>query len=104
MHDENSLKVEVVYALPERQEIIEVRLEPGATVRQAIVAAGLEKRFPDIVIDPSAVGIFSRKVSLDDSVRDGDRVEIYRPLIADPKEVRRQKALQDREAAKKSSA
>ncbi len=86
------ITVEVVYALPEKQYLRSVTLEEGATVEQAIKASGLLSLRKDIDLSNNKVGIFSRPVKLGDVVQDGDRVEIYRPLIADPKEMRRQRA------------
>ena len=91
-----TIRVEVVYALPERQALLAVELPAGSTVAAAIEASGLRREFPELEIDPQAIGIFSRKVSLEQLLRDGDRVEIYRPLQADPKEVRRQRAAETR--------
>ena len=89
------LDVEVAYAAPKRQLIIKLQVPPGTTVAQAIEASAIRQQFPQIEARPS-VGIFSRKVTLDYALSAGDRVEIYRPLIADPKEVRRQKAEQEK--------
>ena len=89
------LRVEVVYATPERQGLVELGVEPGCTVAEAIERSGLRDEFPDMIVDPAAIGIFSRKVLLDHALTDGDRVEIYRPLIADPKESRRRRARRD---------
>lgn len=86
------LHVEVVYALPDKQYLRLVTLDEGATVEQAIKASGLLSLRKDIDLSINKVGIFSRPVKLADAVQDGDRVEIYRPLIADPKELRRQRA------------
>lgn len=86
------ISVEVVYALPEKQYLQKVSLEEGATVEQAIIASGLTRLRTDIDLSQNKVGIWSRAVKLQDVVRDGDRVEIYRPLIADPKALRRQRA------------
>ncbi|HEY3591463.1 MAG TPA: RnfH family protein [Buttiauxella sp.] len=86
------IKVEVVYALPEKQYLLNVRLEQGSTVEQAILASGILELRTDIDLSKNKVGIFSRPVKLTDVVNEGDRVEIYRPLIADPKELRRQRA------------
>lgn len=86
------IKVEVVYALPEKQYLLKVRLAQGSTVEQAIAASGILELRTDIDLAKNKVGIFSRPVKLSDAVNDGDRVEIYRPLIADPKELRRQRA------------
>lgn len=87
-----NIAVEVAYALPEKQYLQRVTLEEGATVEQAIRASGLLELRDDIDLQVNKVGIYSRPVKLQDPVRDGDRVEIYRPLIADPKELRRQRA------------
>jgi len=86
------IKVEVVYALPEKQYLLKVRLAQGSTVEQAIAASGILELRTDIDLAKNKVGVFSRPVKLIDTVNDGDRVEIYRPLIADPKELRRQRA------------
>jgi len=92
------IAVEVAYALPEKQYLRRVTLEEGATVEQAIHASGLLALRTDIDLAKNKVGIYSRPVKLTDVLSDGDRVEIYRPLIADPKELRRQRA---EKAAKK---
>ncbi|MGK2946100.1 MAG: RnfH family protein [Candidatus Malihini olakiniferum] len=86
------IRVDVVYALPERQYVRYLTVEKGATVEQAIIASGLLTLRVDIDLQVNKIGIFSRSVRLTDAVADGDRVEIYRPLIADPKELRRQRA------------
>lgn len=88
------IRVEVVYALPERQYLRTVSLEAGGTVEQAIRASGLLELRSDIDLMKNKVGIYSRPVKLGDKLNDGDRIEIYRPLIADPKELRRQRAEQ----------
>ncbi|BET42603.1 RnfH family protein [Atlantibacter hermannii] len=92
------ITVEVAYALPEKQYLRRVTLEAGATVEQAINASGLLALRTDIDLAKNKVGVYSRPVKLTDALSDGDRVEIYRPLIADPKELRRQRA---EKAAKK---
>ncbi|HAT7569260.1 MULTISPECIES: RnfH family protein [Citrobacter] len=84
--------VEVAYALPEKQYLQRVTLRQGATVEEAIRASGLLELRNDIDLSKNKVGIYSRPVKLADVLHDGDRVEIYRPLIADPKELRRQRA------------
>ncbi|HEY4436876.1 MAG TPA: RnfH family protein [Lelliottia sp.] len=86
------ITVEVAYALPEKQYLQRVKLEEGATVEEAIRASGLLELRSDIDLSKNKVGIYSRPVKLTDVLNDGDRVEIYRPLIADPKELRRQRA------------
>ena len=84
--------VEVAYALPEKQYLQSVKLEEGATVEQAIVASGLLALRDDIDLAKNKLGIFAKLTKPDSVLRDRDRVEIYRPLIADPKEVRRKRA------------
>jgi uncharacterized protein len=83
------LYVEVVYAFPAKQIVIVTRVPAGSTVKDAIFRSGILERFPEIGLAPERVGIYGEVVSLDSRVCDGDRVEIYRPLIADPKQVRR---------------
>jgi len=91
----DTIEVEVVYALPERQEVVRLKLAEGATVQQAIDASGLLQRHPELAPGKAnKVGIYAKLTKLDATLRDRDRVEIYRPLIADPKEVRRKRAEQ----------
>jgi len=86
------ISLEVAYATPEKQALLEVVVEHGATVQQAILASGIIKRFPDINLEILKVGIWNRTCKLTDLPKKGDRIEIYRPLIADPKEARRRRA------------
>lgn len=88
----SELPVEVVYALPERHYLQRFTLPTGSTVEQAIIASGLLELRDDIDLHRNKVGIYSRPAKLTDVVQAGDRVEIYRPLVADPKELRRQRA------------
>lgn len=88
------LRVEVVFALPETQFLGAMSLPDGATVQDAIDAAALSKRFPAQDFAAMPAGIWGRVVARDRRVRDGDRVELYRPLERDPKEARRQLALE----------
>lgn len=87
---EPALRVEVVYATPERQWLIELEVPPGTTAAGAIRLSGIVGQCPDI--DTSSIGVFGETVAQDYRLRPGDRVEIYRPLIADPKEARRDRA------------
>lgn len=87
-----TLQVDVVYALPERQEVIAVSLPAGSTLGQAIEASGLLTRHPEIDLAKNKLGVFAKLAKPDTVLRDRDRVEIYRPLIADPKQVRKQRA------------
>ncbi|WP_053144589.1 RnfH family protein [Erwinia billingiae] len=86
------IAVEVVYALPEKQYLYTVNVEEGATVEDAIKASGILELRSDINLASNKVGVFSRPVKLGDEVHSGDRIEIYRPLLADPKELRRRRA------------
>ena len=86
------MKIEVVYALPGHQELVTLDLPEGATAQQAIEASGLLAKCPEIDLACNKVGVFAKLVRLDTPLRDRDRVEIYRPLIADPKEVRKRRA------------
>lgn len=90
--NEKRLRVEVVCALRDEQALIALEMEEGATVREALVRSGMLARFPDVDVVAGRVGIFGKVVGLDTALRDGDRVEMYRPLIADPKETRRGRA------------
>lgn len=92
MNQHNEITVEVAYALPEEQLIVPIKVETGTTAEQAIYASGIIKKFPDIDLSVNKVGIFGKAIRLDTVLRHLDRVEIYRPLIADPKEVRKQRA------------
>jgi putative ubiquitin-RnfH superfamily antitoxin RatB of RatAB toxin-antitoxin module len=89
----HNIKVEVAYATPAEQVIIPVELEAGATVQMAIERSGVLGRFPEIDLTTQKVGVFSKVVALTDGVKDGDRVEIYRGLMLDPKESRRMRAV-----------
>jgi hypothetical protein len=87
-----SIQIEVAYAKPERQDVIRLQLPAGSTIAQAIEASGLAQRYPEIDLAKTKVGIFGKLSRMDTALRERDRVEIYRPLIADPKEVRKQRA------------
>lgn len=89
---DKQLHVEVAFALRDRQVLLVLEIENGRSVEDVIRRSGILEAFPEIDIARSSVGIFGRVVPLDTRVRDGDRVEIYRPLIADPKELRRRNA------------
>jgi putative ubiquitin-RnfH superfamily antitoxin RatB of RatAB toxin-antitoxin module len=84
-----TLTVEVVFALPLAQDCSVVELSDGASVRDAIMRSGVTARHPEIDLGACRVGVWGRRVPVDHPLRDGDRVEIYRPLQADPKEARR---------------
>jgi len=84
--------VEVAYALPNEQMIVPIKVNEGTTVEQAIKSSGILNKYPEIDLSNNKIGVFGRLSKLDSPLRHLDRVEIYRPLIADPKEVRKQRA------------
>ena len=86
------IMVEVAYALPEEQVIISIKVPTKFNVKQAIERSGVQKKFPSIDLSKNKVGIFGKKTTLDHTLNDRDRIEIYRPLILDPKEMRRKRA------------
>jgi len=88
------LQVEVAYARPDSQIVLQVEVPAGSTLGQAVELSGILERYPEISIGPGGndLGVFGKAAKPDAALRPGDRVEIYRPLIADPKEVRRQRA------------
>jgi putative ubiquitin-RnfH superfamily antitoxin RatB of RatAB toxin-antitoxin module len=86
------IQVEVVYGRQDRQKVVAVTLNEGATLREAVERSGLLSEFPEIDLEKNKLGIWNKLAKPDALVRDKDRLEIYRPLIADPKEVRKQRA------------
>lgn len=86
------MKVEIAYALPDEQVILVVEDAKGLTAEQAIIKSGVLDKYPEIDLTKNKIGIFGKVKSLSEILREGDRVEIYRPLLADPKEIRRQRA------------
>jgi putative ubiquitin-RnfH superfamily antitoxin RatB of RatAB toxin-antitoxin module len=87
-----ALNVQVCYALPDQSFVKSLQLAPGTSIAQAIEASGVLKRFPQIDLTQQRVGVFGKLKTPDTLLREGDRVEIYRPLQADPKETRRRRA------------
>lgn len=85
------LEIEIVYGLPNMQMIVSKTVSDGTTAREAALNSGLEQMFPEIDLASSPLGIFGKKVKDDTPLRNGDRVEIYRPLLIDPKEARRRR-------------
>ncbi|WP_314343657.1 RnfH family protein [Haemophilus parahaemolyticus] len=92
--------VEVVYAYPERYFLKKLTLENSITIQNVIVQSGVLEKYTEIDLHQNKVGIFSRSAKLTDMVENGDRIEIYRPLIADPKEIRRKRATEQAQAKK----
>nr|WP_294864234.1 RnfH family protein [uncultured Pseudogulbenkiania sp.] len=88
----NTIEIEVTYARPECQQIITQTVAAGTTARQAVELSGIAGQFPEIDLAHLQLGVFGKAVKEDFVLRAHDRVEIYRPLIADPKEVRRRRA------------
>lgn len=86
------LNIEVVYALPERQTVLRIRVAPETSVLAAIEQSGIVTKHPEIDLLVNKFGIYSRPVKGSELLQDGDRIEIYRPLIADPKEMRKKRA------------
>ena len=89
---EEMIAVEVCYALSDQQVLVPLKLPQGATLQQALEASGLLEKHPEIDLKKNKFGIYAKLSKVDTVLRDRDRVEIYRPLIADPKEVRKQRA------------
>jgi hypothetical protein len=90
------VRIEVVYALPLEQDVVSLEVTVGMTLREAIWSSGVLERHPEIELGLVRVGVWGRWATLDSVLRAGDRVEIYRPLQADPKEVRRRRAAKKR--------
>ena len=92
-----TIKVEVAYALPDKQAIVAVDVSPGTTALEAARLSGITDKFAGIDLDNAKLGIFGAVVAPGQVLAEGDRVEIYRPLIADPKEVRKARAARAKE-------
>ena len=86
--------IEVAYATPEKQTIVECKIDTGTSAREAVKMSGIDLKFPEIDVENCDLGVFGKVIPVDYELQDGDRIEIYRPLIADPKEIRRQRAAQ----------
>ncbi|MGR5095164.1 RnfH family protein [Vibrio maritimus] len=98
--DSQLIHVEVVYALPQEQRVFQLVVNHESTVEEIIQKSGVLAVYPEIDLSENKVGVFSRNVKLDATVRDKDRIEIYRPLLADPKEIRRKRAEQAKNSGK----
>jgi putative ubiquitin-RnfH superfamily antitoxin RatB of RatAB toxin-antitoxin module len=97
MREAKRIVVEVAYALPDKQAIIELEVPEGTTAIEAARQSGITQKFEDIDLDNAKLGIYARVISPSQVLHEGDRVEIYRPLIADPKEVRKARAARAKE-------
>jgi uncharacterized protein len=85
------IRVEVAYALPDKQKILSLEVEEGSSIQSVIERSGILILFPEIDLSTQKVGVFSKAKELTDSVNEGDRIEIYRPLLINPKEARRKR-------------
>ncbi|MGL5998056.1 MAG: RnfH family protein [Pseudomonas proteolytica] len=94
------IEIEVVYAAVDRQLLLSLAVAPGTSLRAAVLASGIATQFPELDIDSCPLGVFGKVVTdaQTRSVQAGDRIEIYRALLADPKEVRRLRAAKAAEA------
>lgn len=90
--EQRTIRVEVAFARPDKQRIISVSLEEGSTLEAAVIKSGLLEAFPEIDLESQATGIFGVLRPGDHILRDGDRVEIYRSLLADPRDARRERS------------
>ncbi len=97
-----TIQIELIYPLPQQQDLIRLTVPLGTTVEQALQQSGLLTRYPEIDLTQNKIGIFSKATPLDHPLRDRDRIEIYRPLIADPKAVRKQRAAEGKKMKKGS--
>ncbi|ALO35586.1 hypothetical protein CMT41_13330 [Colwellia sp. MT41] len=88
----DKVSIEVVYGVPHKQKILTLVLAKGTTVEQAIIESGIIDLFPEIDLKVNKVGVWNRAVKLADFINDLDRIEVYRPLLADPKDVRKRRA------------
>ena len=87
-----TMQIEVVYGLAHKQKLLSLPIKEGTTVEEAILESGIITLFPEIDLNVNKVGIWNRAVKLSTVLEDLDRIEVYRPLIADPKEVRKRRA------------
>ena len=104
MAEDKTIAIEVAYAKPDTQVIIPLEVKPGTTLMDAIKLSGILEQFPEIDVDHNKFGIFSKVSSVDTVLREKDRVEIYRPLIADPKDSRRKRADKKKQAEEKKES
>jgi putative ubiquitin-RnfH superfamily antitoxin RatB of RatAB toxin-antitoxin module len=93
------VQIVVVYATPQDEFLQPMRVAPGTSIGQAIEGSGVLSRFPEINLVTQPVGIYGKKKTLDTVLRERDRIEIYRPLLADPKDSRRKRAAKKAGAA-----
>lgn len=99
--DNKMINIQIAYALPQQQHVLKLQVAVNTTAEQALQQSGWLDKFPELNLSENKLGIFGKVVPNKTVLRDGDRLEIYRPLLADPKEVRKRRAA---EAAKKKAA
>lgn len=94
MTPSENIHIEIAYATPEQQVILEQEISAGMTPRAAVIESSIDQYFPEIDKESCDIGIFGKAIRPDHELENGDRIEIYRPLLADPKEVRKRRAAQ----------
>ena len=99
----NQINIEIAYALPDRYYLKAFKVDEGTMIQTAILQSGILQQFTEIDLRENKVGIYSRPAKLTDQLKDGDRIEIYRPLLADPKEIRRKRAAEQAKAAQEKA-
>ena len=99
----NQINIEIAYALPDRYYLKSFEVDEGTMIQTAILQSGILQQFTEIDLRENKVGIYSRPAKLTDQLKDGDRIEIYRPLLADPKEIRRKRAAEQAKAAQEKA-
>ena len=104
MENAETIPVTVVYALADKQVVLTLDVETDATMAAVITQSGILEQFPEIELGKNKVGVFGKLGKLTDTLHAGDRVEIYRPLIADPKQVRKQRAAEGKVMKKGAGA
>jgi putative ubiquitin-RnfH superfamily antitoxin RatB of RatAB toxin-antitoxin module len=97
MSEDSTITVEVAYALPHKQALLEIQVPVGTTVLEAAQRSGVGEKFEGVDLDNAKFGIYAKVVAPTQVLREGDRVEVYRPLVADPKEVRKARAARAKE-------
>ena len=99
----NQFTIVIAYALPDRYYLKSFNVDEGTMIQTAILQSGILQQFTEIDLRENKVGIYSRPAKLTDQLKDGDRIEIYRPLLADPKEIRRKRAAEQAKAAQEKA-
>ena len=99
----NQINIKIAYALPDRYYLKSFKVDEGTMIQTAILQSGILQQFTEIDLRENKVGIYSRPAKLTDQLKDGDRIEIYRPLLADPKEIRRKRAAEQAKAAQEKA-